>query len=188
MVSSHSVLNMLLLKSLLKKVSLDPNCWRNYRSVSNLSFLLKVLKRIALKQFLQHLESHSLLQPFQSAYQKCHSTETALLCVVNDLLQASDSGHMSILSLLDLSAAFDTIDHDILINRLHATFGCSGTALDWFTYYLSSRTQSVFVGHESSPSALKCGVPQGSVLGLLLFTLYTQSLCAVIVNQATLCR
>ena len=100
--------------------------------------------------------------------------------MVNDLLQASDSGHVSILSLLDLSAAFDTIDHDILIRRLHTTFGCSGTVLDWFTSYLSFRTQSVLVGHASTPSALKCGVPQGSVLGPLLFTLYTQSLTTVI--------
>ena len=99
---------------------------------------------------------------------------------VNDLLQASDSGHVSILSLRDLSAAFDTIDHDILIKRLHTTFGCSGTVLDWFTSYLSFRTQSVLVGHTSTPSALKCGVPQGSVLGPLLFTLYTQSLSTVI--------
>ena len=87
---------------------------------------------------------------------------------------------MSVLSLLDLSAAFDTIDPDTLIKRLHTTFGCSGTVLDWFTSYLSCRTQSGFVGHESTPSALKCGVPQGSVLGSLLFTLYTQSLSTVI--------
>ena len=100
--------------------------------------------------------------------------------MVNDLLQASDSGHVSILSLLDLSAAFDTIDHDILIKRLHTTFGCSGTVLDWFTSYLSFRTQSVLVGHASTTSALKCGVPQGSVLGPLLFTLYTQNLSTVI--------
>ena len=129
-----------------------------------------------LKQFLQHLESHSLLEPFQSACRKCHSTEIALLRVVNDLLQC----HVSVLSLLDLSAAFDSIDHDILIKRLHTTFGCSGTVLDWFASYLSFRTQSVFVGHASAPSALTCGVPQGSVLGPLLFTLYTQSLSTVI--------
>ena len=98
--------------------------------------------------------------------------------VVNDLLQASDSGCVSILSLLDLSAAFDTIDHNILITRLRSTFGCSGMVLDWFISYLSCRTQSVFVGHESTPSVLKCGVPQGSVLGPLLFTLYTYPLSA----------
>ena len=169
-----------LVRPLLKKASLDPNCMRNYRPISNLPFLSKVLERIVLKQFLQHLESHSLLEPFQSAYRKCHSTETALLRLVNDLLQASDTVHVSILSLIDLSAAFDTIDHGILINRLHTTFGCSGKVLDWFTSYSTCRTQSVFVGHESTLSALKCGVPQGSVLGPLLFTLYMQSLSNVI--------
>ena len=143
-------------------------------------FLSKVLDCIVLKRFLQHLQSHSLLEPFQSAYRKCHSTETALLRVVNDLPQASDSGCMSILSLIDLSAAFDTIDHNILITRLRSTFGCSGTVLDWFISYLSCRTRSVFVGHESTASVLKCGVPQGSVLGPLLFTLYTHPLSAVI--------
>ena len=75
-----------LVKPLLQKASLDPNCLKHYRPVSNLPFLSKVLERIVLKQFLQHLQSHSLLEPFQSAYQKCHSTETALLRVVNDLL------------------------------------------------------------------------------------------------------
>ena len=103
-----------------------------------------------------------------------------MLRMVNDLLQASDSSHVPVLSLFDLSAAFDTIDQDILIKRLHTTFGCSGTFLDWFTPYLSFRTQSVFVGHSSAPSGLKRGVPEGSVLGPLLFTFYTQSLSSVI--------
>ena len=169
-----------LFKLLLKKVSLDPNCLKHYRPVSSLPFLSKVLERVVLKQFLQHLQSHILLEPFQFAYQKCHSTETTLLRVVNDLLQASDSGCVSILSLLDLSAAFDTTDHNIPITRLHSTFGCSGTVLDWFISYLSCRTQSLCVGHESTPSVLKCGVPQGSVLGPLLFTLYTHPLSTVI--------
>ena len=152
---------------------------KHYQPVSNLSFLSKILEGIVLKQFLQHLQSHSLLEPFQSAYRKCHSTETALLRVVNDLHQASDSGCVSILSLLDLSAAFDTIDHNTLITRLPSTFGCSGTVFDWFISYLSCRTQSVFVGHESTPSVLKFGVPQGSVLAPLLFTLYTHPLSTV---------
>ena len=87
---------------------------------------------------------------------------------------------MSVLSLLDLLAAFDTTDRNILITRLRSTFGCSGMVLEWFISYLSCRTQSVFVGHESTPSVLKCGVPQGSILGPLLSTLYTHSLSTVI--------
>ena len=169
-----------LVKPLLKNASLDPNCLKHYRPVSILPFLSKVLERIVLKQFLQHLESHSLLGPFQSAYRKCHNTETALLRVVNGLLQASDSGCVSILSLLDLSAAFNTIDHSILITSLRSTFGCFGMVLDWFISCLISRTQSVFVRHESTPSVLQYGVPQGSVLGPLLFTLYTHPLSTVI--------
>ena len=107
-------------------------------------------------------------------------TEKALLRVVNDLLQASDRGCVSILSLLDLSAAFDTTNRNILTTRLRSTFGCSGTVPEWFISYLSCRTQSLFVGHESTPSVLKCGLPQGSVLGPLLFILYAHPLSTVI--------
>ena len=88
------------------------------------------------------------------------------------------------LSLFDLSAAFDTTDHNIRITRLHSTFGCSGMVLEWFIFYLSCRTRSVSVGYESTPSVLKCGVPQGSVLGPLLFTLYTHPLNAVICQSS----
>ena len=83
------------------------------------------------------------------------------------------------LSLLDLAVAFDTVDHSILITRLRSTLGCSGKVLDWFISYLSCRTQSVFAGHESTPSALKCEVPQGPALGPLSFTLYTHPLSTV---------
>ena len=130
------------LSKLLKKASLDPNCLKHYQPLSNLPFLTKVLEQIVLKQFLQQLQSHSLLEPFQSAYQKCHCTETTLL---NDLLQASYSACVSILSLLDLSAAFDTTDHNILITKLRSTFGCSGTVLHGFISCLRCRTQSVWV-------------------------------------------
>ena len=82
--------------------------------------------------------------------------------------------------MLDLSADFDTNNHSILITSLRSTFGCSGTVLDWFISYLRCRTQSVFVGHESTPSVLHCGVPQDAVLGPLLFILYTHPLSAVI--------
>ena len=154
--------------------------------MSNLPFLSKVLERVVLTQLMTDLETHNLPEPFQSAYRKCHSTETALLRVVNDLLQASDDGYVSILSLLDLSAAFDTIDHVILSQRLSSTFGCTGIILSWFESYLSNRTQSVFVNDvQPAPSTLKHGVPQGSVLGPILFTMYTQPLGSVIQQLGT---
>ena len=162
-----------LVKPLLKNTDLDPECLKNYRPVSNLPFLSKVLERIVSKQLLSHLEQHSLLEQFQSAYRKNHSTETALVRVINDLLCSSDSGHVSILAMLDLSAAFDTLDHEILLDRFATTFGCSGFVLGWFRSYLSERTQSVSIDKSiSTPSTLKYGVPQGSVLGPLMFVMY----------------
>ena len=170
-----------LVKPLLKKSNLDAECLRNYRSVSNLPFLSKVLERIVFEQRLAHLKRHGLFEQFQSAYRKCFSTETALVKVINDLLGASDSDQVSILAMLDLSAAFDTLDHDILVDRLSTTFGCSGCVRRWFMSYLVGRTQSVIVdGSISARSTLKYGVPQGSVLGPLLFTLYTYPLGNVI--------
>ena len=110
-----------------------------------------------------------------SPYMKCFSTETALVKVINDLHGASDQ--VSILAMLDLSAAFDTLDHDILIDILSTTFGSSGCVRRWFMSYLVGCTQSVIVdGSISARSTLEYGVPQGSVLGPLLFTLYTYPL------------
>ena len=168
-------------KPLLKKPSLDCNVLKNYRPVSNLVFLSKVLEKVVLKQLLAYLNAHSLLPPSQSAYRPCHSTETTLLKVTNDILLALDSGDVSVLTLLDLSAAFDTIDHAVLLNRLNSLYGLSGTALHWFESYLSGRTQSVHVNQTFSCQAPLCfGVPQGSVLGPVLFIMYTKPLSSLI--------
>ena len=114
---------------------------------------------------------------FQSAYRKHHSTETAILRVCNDFLEEADDRKVNLLVLLDLSAAFDTIDHNILIKRLECSFGVKGTALKWFASYLKNRTQSVKVsGFQLEKGFLQFGVPQGSVLGPVLFTMYTQPL------------
>lgn len=131
-------------------------------------------EKVVLSQLLTHLQNNELLYPLQSAYRSGHSTETALLKICNDILTALDNNNVTLLSLLDLSAAFDTIDHSILLSRLHKTFGISGSALSWFKSYLSDRFQTVSVnGITSSPSRLQYGVPQGSVLGPILFVLYT---------------
>ena len=113
----------------------------------------------------------------QSAYISAHSTETALIKIQSDLLKAVDQGSVAVLLLLDLSAAFDTIDHVILLDRLHNMFGVDGQALNWFRSYVSDRAQSVCIeGTKSTPHKLSQGVPQGSVLGPILFTCYTAPL------------
>src|SRR6476619_1037122 len=115
--------------------------------------------------------------PFQSAYHKFHSTETALLRIHNDLVLAINQQKVSALVLLDLLAAFDTIDHQILIQRLESTFGISGSALSLLSSYLLDRFQFVSIDSScSSNSNLHTGVPQGSVLSPLLFTPYTNPL------------
>jgi hypothetical protein len=112
-----------LITPLLKKHGLDSDALSNYRPVSLLSFLSKLLERVAAKQLVAHLESQSLFASVQSACRAAHSTETALLKVLNDLLTSVDNGDAVILALLDQSAAFDTIDHGILLVRISARFG-----------------------------------------------------------------
>ena len=180
-----SVYKSALVKPLLKKMSLDPDDLKNYRPVSNLSFLSKILERIVLSQLNEHLNHNNLLSPLQSAYRPNHSTETALLRIVNDLLTAMDNNKICILTLLDLSAAFDTIDHQILLTRLRHSFGISGPALSWFSSYLSNRTHAVTINSlQSEHTTLHYGVPQGSVLGPVLFILYTQPLFNLVCKQA----
>ena len=134
-----------------------------------------------LEKVVDRLNTTELWPRFQSAYRACHSTETALLRVLNDLLTASDGGQVSLLSLLDLSTAFDTIDHDILFHQLEHVFGKENSALFFFRSYLSERKQMVSIsGYNSNPSTLLHGVPQGSVLGPILFLLYTQPLSQII--------
>ena len=138
--------------------------------------LCKIIERIVKVRLTDHSVFKQVKQPSQS-YCKHHSTETALLYIHDHLINAIGSQKLSCLCLLDLSAAFDTIDHDILITRLSSWFGIHGSALNWFKSYLSSRTFRVKCdNHHSSSCACLCGVPQGSVLGPLLFIMYTHLL------------
>ena len=168
-------------KPLLKKITLDPDCLKNYRPVSNLTFISKLIEKVVANQFTNHLQQNNLLETFQSAYKPLHSTESALLWVSNDILRAIDHRQCISLTLLDLSAAFDTIDHNVLFSILQNELGIHGTALRWFISYLSNRSQRVCIGEaQSTPSELPYGVPQGSVLGPILFCAYTTHLGQII--------
>ena len=166
-------------------MSLDPDDLKNYRPMSNLSFLSKVLERIVLSQLNEHLNQNNLLSPLQSAYRPNHSTETALLRIANDLLTAMDNNKICILTLLDLSAAFDTIDYQILLTRLQHSSGISRPALSWFSSSLCSRTHAVTINSlQYEHTTLHYGVPQGSVLGPVFFIFYTQPLFNLVSKHA----
>lgn len=163
-----------LVTPILKKASLDVDEFKNFRPVSNLPFLGKVIERVAIHQLQTYLNDNSLFAKNQSAYRHFHSTETALVRVNNDLLKAVDDHQEAVLVLLDLSAAFDTVDYNILLKRLDEEYGICGTALQWFSSYLQNRKQSVIIDNEiSEPIILDWGVPQGSVTGPVLFLLYS---------------
>ena len=153
----------------LKKTDLDKELFTNYRPIANIAFMSKVIEKTVALQVQAYLNDNQLLPSFQSAYRQYHSTETALLKVTNDILMTIDSRRDAILILLDLSAAFDTLDHNILIKRLNSYFGFSGSVLQWFSSYIKDRGQSVVIGDViSSPQKLDYGIPQGSIVGPLL--------------------
>ena len=165
-----------LVTPLLKKLGLEL-IFPSYRPVSNLQFLSKLTERAAVSQFVDYVRDKQLKELLQSAYSEYHSTETALTKVHNDVMLAMDNQKVVLLLLLDLSAAFDTVDHTILLSRLRNRFGVCGTALQWFQSYLTDRSQSVTIqGTRSSSKVLRYGVPQGSVLGPILFCCYTAPL------------
>ena len=164
----------------LKRNGLD-TIFMNYRPISNLQFVSKLAERAVADQLYTYMTDNGLIPDLQSAYRPGHSTETALLKVKNDLLMNMDKQHVTLLVLLDLSAAFDTVDHNVLLNRLSFDFGISGIALSWFESYLSHRRQRVTIeGNVSHTFDLEYGVPQGSCLGPLLFILYSSKLFRII--------
>ncbi len=146
------------IKPLIKKPKLDPCELANYRPISNLPFMSKILEKVESAQLCSFLLKNYIYEEFQSGFRPRHSTETALVKITNDLL-ASDQGCILLLVLLDLSAAFDTIDHGILIDQLQNYTGIQGQALRWFRSSLSDRYHFVYLNGEASQlSPVKYGV------------------------------
>jgi retron-type reverse transcriptase len=166
---------------ILKKPSLDRQLLKSYRPVSNLPFLGKLIERVASSQVATFVDSNSLGEPLQSAYRRAHSTETALLAVQDFFLRAIDDKKAVLLVMIDMSAAFDTVDHNILLQRLTDDFGIRGSVHLWFQTYLRNRTSQVNVsGSASAETQLKYGVPQGSVIGPQVFVYYSHTIGQII--------
>ena len=166
-----------LVRPAIKDQNGDCNEYKNYRPISNLTFVSKIIEKTVHNQLCVHLNTHKLHAQNQSGYRSDHSCETATLAVYNDLLCVSDAKNKVILLLLDLSAAFDTVCHERLVWKLKEQFGVAGNVLNWFSSYLSNRSFSVSIGkHKSERCFIRIGVPQGSILGPILFILYTKGL------------
>ena len=173
---------------LLKKPSLDVTDFKNFRPITNLTTVSKILERLALARLKPHVVSSPNFNPLQSAYRVAHSTETAMVKIVDDILALVDSSSAVALIGLDISVAFDTVSHSKLLARLETEFGIEGAALGWIDSYLLNRTFFVHVGDSlSAVVALSSGVSQGSVLGPILFTGYVPCCMVLPINTSRSC-
>ena len=169
-----------LVKPLVKKKSLGTTM-TNYRPVSNLQFISKIVEKVTLDQFTLHCNKNSLLPNYQLTYRKYYSCETSLVKLINDILWAMEKQLVTVVVILDISAAFDTVNHDLLLEILEKQYGIVGTARQWYTSYLKPRMFKVGIrGTTSQPRQLDYSVPQGSIQGAFLFIAYASTLDLVV--------
>ena len=165
-----------IIRPLLKKPGLD-RIFKNYRPVSNLNFILKLLKSAVLVQIQEHLYSQKLLPQYQSSYRVNFSTETLLVKLVDNIINCMEAQEVTTLVALDLSAAFETVNHDLLLVILKSCFGIDGLPLAWIRSYLKGRSFQVQVGKAlSQPIDVPYAVLQGSLLGPVIFICYIATL------------
>ena len=170
-----------IISPLLKSHNLDPDTLANYRPISHLSFLYKVLEKAVAGQLNEHLAINIIHDKFQSAHRPGFLTESTLIRITDDILFALDNKCFTGLIMIDMSAAFDTIDHNILLHRLSHHFDINNSVLSWFPSFLNNRSHCVDVNNNIFSSLqLSFGVPQGSVLAPILFTLYIKPLASII--------
>ena len=158
----------------------DTEEYNNYRPISNTSFIAKLLERTALIELDTHVKAYNLHAENQSGYRGKHSCETCMVKIINDINDMIENGNMValvLLDLLDLLAAFDTLDHEILTTRSRTYFGLTSQVLKWIVSYLTNRSFSVNIRKEhSNQQWLNYGVPQGSLLGPILFIMDTKDI------------
>ena len=175
-----------IVRPLLKKAGQDP-IYKNYRPVSNLCFLSKVLEKAVLNQFTEYCDRHSLFPNYQSAYRRHFSCETALIKLFNDILWNMENKEVTAMLAIDLSAAFDTVDHEVLLDILQVNFGINDKALHWFDSYLRPRKCKVNINSAySSTRDLNFSVPQGSCAGPVLFSVYASTIRNVVNDNISL--